>query len=324
MGTRSTRSPTRWKSNAGVETLAQDLQALSEPLRLRLAALLEQEELSVGELTRLTGSPQSTVSRHLKVLQKSGWVSRRAEGTAGWFRLAALSTERRALWHAIREAHSLSATSQQDKHRLTGVLAARKAADGSFFGRMHKHWDALRRELYGDAFVLETLLSLLPDDTTVADLGCGTGHLVEMLAPHVTKVIGVDREPAMLGLAKQRSERIANTDWRQGGLEALPLHDQEIDAALCVLVLHHVADLDAAMCEISRALKPGGRCVIVDLLPHDRASYRETMGHRHLGFDKESLKTLAHTYGLGMTRWRELVHGSAVQGPPLFVSILRR
>lgn len=307
-----------------MDDLTQDLQTLSEVLRLRLTALLEQEEMSVGELTRLLGSPQSTVSRHLKVLRKAGWVSRRAEGTAGWFRMASLSTERRALWRAIREVHSASDTHLADMQRLTGILAARKAADGTFFGRMHKHWDALRHELYGDAFVLPTLLGLLPDDTTVADLGCGTGHLVELLAPHVSKVIGVDREPAMLGLAKQRGKALRNADWRQGGLEDLPLADGEVDVALCVLVLHHVADVDAAIQEIHRALTPGGRCIIVDLLPHDRASYRETMGHRHLGFARDRLEELAGRHGLRITQWHELPEAAAVQGPPLFVSTLRK
>ena len=128
----------------------------------------------------------------------------------------------------------------------------------------------------------------------------------------------------MLSVARQRADASTNVDWRLGGLEELPLQDQEIDAALCVLVLHHVPDLNAAMREIQRTLKPEGRCVIVDLLPHDRASYQESMGHQHLGFDQAQLQALAEPYGLRLTGWRALPHSAKAQGPQLFVCILHK
>ena len=68
------------------------LGALSEPIRTRIVALVEVEELSVGELVRVLALPQSTVSRHLKRLLDDDWVVRRREGSGSWFALAAKRT----------------------------------------------------------------------------------------------------------------------------------------------------------------------------------------------------------------------------------------
>jgi ubiquinone/menaquinone biosynthesis C-methylase UbiE len=105
-------------------------------------------------------------------------------------------------------------------------------------------------------------------------------------------------------------------------MEQLPLADGEIDAAICMLVLHHVTDLQAAFQEMRRVLRPNGKVVILDIQPHEREHYRDTMGHKHLGFDAQTLERLATASSLRLGSWRSLSSESGAQGPPLFLAVL--
>lgn len=301
------------------------LSCLAEPLRVRILRLLEREELAVGELSRVLQSPQPTVSRHLKQLDEGGWVQRRRAGTAAYFRLAELG-EAAPLWAVVRDAidEEEPAAYADDLRRLDRVLASRAGDSEALFRRLGGQWDAVRHDLFGSDFVLPALLSLLPPGLVVADLGCGTGGTLPLLAPVAERVIGVDREEAMLEVAASRAEGLANVELRRGQLHALPLADAEIDLALCQLVLHHVADLAPVFAELRRVLRPGGRVVVLDMVEHDREDYRSTMGHQHLGFSRATLQTLARGAGLSLVSYRELPVDPAALGPGLFVGVAKR
>jgi SAM-dependent methyltransferase len=302
------------------------LATLSDLPRLRVLRLLAREELSVGELARAMQLPQSTVSRHLKLLHEGGWLVKRSEGTASLYKLdeASLDPAARELWTLTRDQLDRSITLDEDDHRLAEVLAQRRTDSRAFFGRIGGEWDRLRRELFGEWFTHEALLSLLPSNWTVADLGCGTGNIAEILAPVVGRIIAVDREPAMLDAARKRLELFDTIDFRQGDLTALPLKDREVDAALLFLVLHHVPDPERALAEMSRVLRPGGNAMIVDMTAHDREAYRHTMGHQHLGFDRRAIERWAKAAGFGDLRYRRLRPDTEGKGPGLFVATMRK
>jgi SAM-dependent methyltransferase len=297
------------------------LSALSEPTRVRLLRLLEVEELGVGELARIVQIPQSTVSRHLKVLRDDGWISRRSVGTASLLRLdvGQLSGAARQLWGVVREA--VEADFVEDARRMRSVLALR-GADAAFFERMAGKWDNIRADLFGDDFLLPTLLALLPGGLTVADLGCGTGAALEQLAPVAGRLIGVDSSPAMLALARQRLSGIAHAEVRPGSLSALPLEDTSVDVALIMLVLHHVEEVGPVLAEVARVLRPGGRLVVLDLVAHDREDFQRSMGHRHPGFSEQTVASLCQEAGLRLADYRPLPVSSAALGPGLFVAVI--
>jgi len=228
------------------------------------------------------------------------------------------------IWAAVSDAHRETNQFGEDNARLAAVIAARRTDSKSFFGRKHAEWDGLRDQLYGRELWLPTLLSLLPGDQVVADLGCGTGEAVALLSPVTRRVIGIDREPAMLAAARVRCGAMDNVSLRQGGLEALPVADAEVDIALAMLVLHHVADLDAVFRELRRSIRPGGRAVLLDMMAHDRADWSESMGHVHLGFHPDQLQQLCATASLGLSRVTPLTPRPEVEGPPLFVAVLTR
>jgi ArsR family transcriptional regulator len=102
-------------------------------------------------------------------------------------------------------------------------------------------------------------------------------------------------------------------------LEKLPIASAEIDLALMMLVLHHLPEPELALGEASRALKAGGRLLILDMLPHDREEYRRTMGHVWLGFSEKQMTRWLRRAGFNELRWRSLPPDPRTKGPSLFV-----
>ncbi len=296
------------------------LNALSDPIRLRILSVLERDELGVGELARVLKVPQSSISRHLKLLQQEGWLARRPAGTANLYRLLAdaLDPTAQQLWAVVRDKLAFP----EDQRRLRSVLALRSVGSREFFGRHGVGWDAIKRDLFGSRYSQAALLGLLPPGLVVADLGCGTGEAVLDLAPAVRRVIAVDREQVMLDATRSRCAAFANVETRLGDLDPLPLATAEVDAALCMLVLQHVEDLGPVFCEIRRALRPAGQLVLLDLQEHDRDEYRISMGHLHQGFSAAQLEAWARQAGLRLASYQLLPPEPEALGPPLFVARL--
>jgi ubiquinone/menaquinone biosynthesis C-methylase UbiE len=296
------------------------LSALADPIRGRLLLALERHELTVRELQEVLQLPQSTVSRHLKVLADLGLVLTRAEGTANWYRMPARELEpaMRRLWLAVRDEVAGSVIARRDGERLQQVLAGRHLTSQRFFASAAGQWDRLRRELFGDRLELMALLGLLDESWVVGDLGCGTGQVAATLAPFVRRVVGVDESAAMLKSARQRTREMPNVELRNGTLEELPIEPGELDAALLVLVLHHSGEPASVLAAAGRALRPGGKLLVVDMLPHDHVEFREQMGHQWLGFSEPELTGWLRDAGFGGGRFVTLPSDAKAKGPPLF------
>jgi ArsR family transcriptional regulator len=211
-----------------------------------------------------------------------------------------------------------------DERRLRGVLARRRAKSQAFFATAAGQWDRLREDLFGDTFYLWAVLGLIDPTLVVGDLGCGTGQLSQTIAPYVQRVIAVDASRDMLDAARHRLTEAPNVDIRQGELEALPIDNGALDAAMLSLVLHYSPDPALALAEVGRVLRPGGRVLVVDMLPHDREEYQQQMGHVWLGFsDKQMTKFLAGA-GFSDVRVRALPADPDAKGPALFAAIATR
>ncbi|MFT3785344.1 MAG: metalloregulator ArsR/SmtB family transcription factor [Tepidisphaeraceae bacterium] len=300
--------------------------SLGDPARLRMLRLLEQHELGVAELGDVLQLPQSTISRHLKILSDEGWLRSRRVGTTHLSALDAshLDPTQKQLWQLAKQHTAQWPSISQDEIRLQRRLRERQDDSRRFFTGAAAEWDKLRDELYGHDFGFAAMLALLPATTVVADLGCGTGHLLEKLAPHVARAIGVDNTPAMLKGARQRVAPFDNVEVRQGELEELPLADGEVDAALMVLALSYVAEPKRVVTEMARVIKPGGRAVVVDVTPHDREDFRVQMGQSRLGFDAGEVEELLTESGLSSPIVRTLPPAPNVRGPALFLATAQR
>lgn len=301
------------------------MQVLADPMRSRLLAVLDRAELTVSELCDVLQAPQSTVSRHLRVLADDGWIVARREGTNRHYSMAdRLDEEARRLWGVVGEELRDTPFGEHDAIRLASVLRQRRERSRDFFDRSAGEWDELRQELYGETAELSAVLALIDDTWTVGDLGCGTGRVADRLAPWVGRLLAVDASSSMLGEAGRRLARHDNVDLREGDLEDLPLEDAELDMALLVLVLHYLPQPEVVLAEVDRVLRPGGRLVVLDMVPHDRSEYRSQMGHLWLGFDEEQLADWTRQVGLETLRYRVLPADPAARGPMLFVATARR
>lgn len=309
----------------GSQPVSERLAALAEPLRLRFLRLLESQELSVGEIASVVQQPQSTVSRHLKVLADAGWVIKRHEGTATYFQVVAgeLDDAARGVWSAVREDAVSPTDLAEDERRARAVVAERRTDSLSFFGKHSGEWDHLRHELFGGRFTTVALLSLLRRDWVVADLGCGTGNAAEFLSPFVKHVFAVDLSGPMLSAARTRLAGLRNVTFVEAGVERTGLPAASIDAAVSVLVLHHLEDPSEAVRETRRVLRPdrgGGVALFVDMVTHDRDEYRRNMGHKHLGFGKGDVVGMLNEAGFVDVVYHELPAEPQAKGPGLFVA----
>ena len=301
--------------------LHERLSALIHPSRARVMRLLSEEELTGGEVARITQSPQSTTSRHLKALTESGWAVGRREGNMVIFGISDQLTELElTLWASLRE--ELSARWPDDAVRLNAILCERAPNSRSYFGRVATGWDEIRRELYGEHSLTHLALSMLDPNLTIADLGCGSGGFLALLAPQARHVIGVDREPTMLKVARERTERFSNVEVREGELEAPPLAVSEVDLALLNLVLHLVEEPERVLRAAQPKLKARGRLIVIDMVAHDRDEYRRTMGHVSLGFSRDQLSELATRAGLKLSAYHTLPPDLSASGPALFTASL--
>ncbi len=302
------------------------LAALADATRGRMLHLLAGQELTVSELCDVLQLPQSTVSRHLKVLADAGWLTWRRDGTSRYYTaaLGEAGSPRQALWLAVRDPIASTPRAVEDRRRLAVVLERRRARSQAFFAAAASEWDRLREELFGRDTCVRAMFGFFDPDWVIGDLGCGTGQVAADLASYVRRVIAVDASAEMLQAARQRLRAFDNVSLRQGRLEALPIEDGALDGAALVLVLHHLPDPGVVVREAARVLKPRGRVVIVDMLPHDREAYRQEMGHIWLGFSEERIFEELVRAGFERVRVRALPPDCDAKGPALFVATADR
>jgi ArsR family transcriptional regulator len=265
------------------------LRLFADPVRGRILALLEDEELSVGELARSLELSQSRVSNHLRLLREAGLLVERHVGPSTFLRASkpsARSPLPARLWSLVRAELAVDPEHAADRLRRKRVLAERDDESGAFFDRLAGDWDKIAGAFESGLARERAASRLVPAGFVVADVGCGTGYMADALLGAATRLICIDRSPAMLDEARKRlapPARATALEFRRGELEALPLADAEVDGVVAGMVLHHVPELAPALAEIRRALKPAGTLVIVELLPHREAWMKRALGDHFLG-----------------------------------------
>lgn len=269
--------------------LADRFQALADPTRLRILALLRVMELSVGELAQVLGQSQPRVSRHLKILADAGVLQRRKEGS--W---VFLSLGDRAIvgpLFAMLDCWSDAPTQAMfgaDVQRLDGIRAERAEAANRYFAAQAGIWDQIRSLHVAESEVEQAIDRALGKRALgrLVDIGTGTGRMIELFAPRAAEAIGIDRSSEMLRLARVKLEAAGiASSLRQGDMYALPLADGVADSVIIHQVLHYAHSPAAAIAEAARVLAPEGILLIVDFAAHNREELRSTDAHIRLGFE---------------------------------------
>lgn len=263
-----------------MEALSDSFRALGDPTRLRILRLVASAPLNVSELVSLIGVAQSSVSHHLAKLRSLGLI--REERQAG-FTFYSLGVDAKdARWPLIALARE-APDDEGDRARLEDLL------------RQRSDRQALNERLLepGQSWFLwaSALASLLPP-LDVVDFGCGTGVLSASLARWARRVWAIDQSAAALNQAKARAERegLKNITFLREDLHDLSLPDGKKGLVVISQSLHHVESPAEVLAEAARILEPGGRVVVLELMPHEEKWVVERLGHRHLGFEPDVLK----------------------------------
>lgn len=282
------------------------LHALSDPVRIRILYLLQEMELSVGELAQTLAQGQPKISRHLKVLIECGLAGRRKEGNWVFLRLGdpSLVGPVFTLLDRWAEVHGRNLWFAADAARLTAINAERSAEAAAYFSAHAAEWDRLRGLHVATRDVDEAILRAIGNHQLgqLVDIGTGTGTMIQLLANRADHVIGIDRSPEMLrfGRAKLLQDSISNAELRQGDMNALDLPSGSADTVVLHQVLHYAHRPAAVIAEAARILRPTGKLIVVDVAPHDREELRRDHAHARLGFgDDEVLEFMsaAHLNG---------------------------
>jgi ubiquinone/menaquinone biosynthesis C-methylase UbiE len=302
-----------------LETVLSGLRAAAEATRLRLLLLCARGELTVSELTDILGQSQPRVSRHLKLLCEAGLLDRFREGTWVFYRLAERGAAAELARRICTSVPTDDPTVALDNARLDTVKRQRAETANAFFRANAEQWDHIRSlhidEREVEAAVIAALAGRAVDD--LLDLGTGTGRMLEIFGPRVSRAVGIDLSREMLAVARVNLERaqLRNCTIRQGDIYQLPFANAAFDAAIFHQVLHYADRPSLAVTEAARTLRPQGRLVIVDFAPHALEFLRKDEAHRHLGFADVEITSWCRDAGLVPEPVRHLL------GHPLTVSI---
>lgn len=267
------------------------LKILAEPTRLRILALLRQEELSVAELQEALDMSQSRISSQLALLRQADLVVDRREGKKNFYSIKSrLESKEEALISAAINSVSEASELIEDAGNLERVIQKRRKIAEEYFnliaGRLGKNY-CPGRSWEG---IGHMLLHLVPK-VVVADLGAGEGMISQLIARQAEQVYCIDNSSRMVEVGKELAEKnqLENLQYLLGDIEAVPLDDESVDIALLSQALHHANRPEKAIEEAYRITKTGGRIVILDLKEHTFEKARELYADNWLGFPEKKL-----------------------------------
>jgi ubiquinone/menaquinone biosynthesis C-methylase UbiE len=145
----------------------------------------------------------------------------------------------------------------------------------------------------------------------VLDLGCGAGHTALAIAPHVAYVTAVDVTPDMLTAAAKLAEQrgVANVTFQLADATRLPFDSDRFDLVTSRVAAHHFADPRAALAEVRRVLRPGGRLALVDTVSPEEAPLDTFLQCVEL------LRDASHARDWRVSEWLRMLSASGFEDP---------
>lgn len=270
---------------------------LADASRLRLLLLLEAHELSVAELTTITGLAQSRVSTHLARLKRAQLVQDQRSGNAARYSASGGSGPAQAVWELLRGRLDDKQT-QLDRAHADEVVRARKHGQTwaeSVAGRMELHyspgrtWEATARALIG---LLELGHAL--------DLASGDGVMAELIATQADSVTCVDISPTVIAAARKRLSAHPQVRFHEGDMHALPFKDGSFDHIFALHALSYSREPQKLLKECARLLRRGGRLIVATLNAHPHEAAMAAYDHLNLGIAPDKLRRLLSASGLNV------------------------
>ena len=155
------------------------------------------------------------------------------------------------------------------------------------------------------------------------DIGTGTGRMLELMAPHSERSIGIDTSHDMLVLARAAlgEAQLSQVSVRHGDVHRPPFEAASFDVAVMHHVLHLLDDPGEAIADTARLLRPGGRLLVADFAPHALEFLRERHGHRQLGIADAEMRAWAAAANLTVETERTLQPPEQAGGERLTVRL---
>jgi len=276
-----------------METLLQGLRAAAEPTRLRLLALCAHAELTVTELTQILGQSQPRVSRHLKLLCEAGLLERHREGTWAYYRLADTSDCAHLARTLVDLVPDRDDGLARDLSRLEAIKKTRAEAAAEYFRANADRWDEIRSLYVSEQEVEGALQEVIGKEPIgdFLDIGTGTGRILEVFAPLISRGTGIDLSHEMLQVARVKLEQAGyrHCQVRHGDMYNLQLPANEFDVVVLHQVLHYAEEPGSVISEAAQTLRTNGRLLVVDFATHDQEFLRTEHQHRWLGFQPEQV-----------------------------------
>ena len=267
--------------------------ALANSSRLRMVRVLLRGPLNVSEISDVLRLSQSNVSHNLRILLDAGIVIRKGRGSWVYYNLNRHDSVIRMLIESISEGASNIENHDTDMSELTRCYASRRMESKQFFDRIATEWDHVSGLMPDPESYISDVLDMFPVDALILDAGCGSGELVLRLARRGTSVIGVDQSQEMISEAGKKlfaKCHNRNVELRLGTAEHLPVADSSVDGIIAHMLLHHLGEPPAFFTEAARVCVPGGRCAVIELIPHDNMDLKRTHGDLWPGLDQDEVR----------------------------------
>lgn len=311
-------------SDSTPETLAAQLKAVADPLRIEILAVLAQNSYGVSELARIFSVGQSGMSHHLKLLTSAGLTTARREGNSIFYRRAILSTE--PYWAALQQAlfERLDRIALRPEVRSQCAAIANERADASqqFFAH-NAHKFRAQQDLiasypvYGEPVTQLLGNTELPSRHLALEVGPGQGEFLPVLARRFHHVVALDNAEPMLDHSREAaaSKGLTNIEFILGDTASLAEHRVLADCIVINMVLHHTPSPADIFVHLSHALARGGALLVTDLCRHEQDWARANCGDLWQGFEPADFTRWAQDAGLteGQSLYIALRNGFQVQ-----------
>ena len=255
------------------QELVELLRVLGDPTRLRLLVALRQGELTVGEITRVTGLSQPRVSRHLKLLCDARVLQRTRDQNEVYYR-ATIDEDRRPL---VREALGCLRDDEpeiaQDRRRLTEILESRQTRARELLSELGVRPLNAETITQVGATVERLLKGRLPEAASgdaplgdLLDVGTGTGSMLRLLAPRAKRTVAVDRSREMRLVARARVsfEGLTNCTVQDGDMYSLSFPQKSFDIVTMDRVLGTAERPEDAVEQAALVLKNDGHLLVIE------------------------------------------------------------
>ena len=243
------------------------LKVISEPLRLRIIALLRQSALSGTDLVKLLEVSQSNISHHLAILVQNNILEAHKRKNQKIFTLRTEPVESgisRDIWEKLNDLLNEIPKTIADRFRLQELLQQKTQIS-------NRDWETWRLQQPDLPHTEEFLRLGLPMGTVSLDVGCGNGEFCQMLAHSYDSVIGID----MINWQSNWSEIIQsfpNTMFLEASGEKIPVGNNLVGSIYFRMSLSFLEDSIIGLKDANRCLKKDGKIVIIE-----KSSYLKKM-----------------------------------------------